>query len=118
VFIVIFINPNQAYADRVVKQIGVDDTGEILVAQSNPSNSHGTCMASLAAGAYSSMGKKARLVTVQLDNYVRGISKEQKSKRALFAFYRIYDHAIKIRAQGNAVVTMSWGMLLNQCSSF
>ncbi|KAL3456958.1 hypothetical protein BJX64DRAFT_293642 [Aspergillus heterothallicus] len=85
-------------AGRVMDQLAVDDLGLNIVPQTAPASSHGTCMATLAAGSYSGMGKKAR------------ITHDVRCSRAFFLLMRIWLHAVNNNAQGNAVVSMSFGV--------
>jgi hypothetical protein len=99
------------FADRVIDKLAVDDQGENLVPQTAAESNHGTCMVSLAAGSYSGMGKSARIVTAQLTVSPRGITHQVRVSRAFFLLMKIYNHVEQHNAQGNAVVSMSFGVL-------
>ncbi|RAK74413.1 uncharacterized protein BO72DRAFT_515847 [Aspergillus fijiensis CBS 313.89] len=105
-----FLAGHESFADRLYDSFGVDDvgtrkTGLTIV----PRNGHGTCMASLATGAYHSMGKTARLVAVELVISKSGVILEMRARRAAFVFHEIYRHIVNNGAQGNAVISMSFG---------
>lgn len=67
-------------------------------------------MTSLAAGAYSGMVKDARIVTAQLQVLLPGVTSQTCVSRAFFLLLQIYKHVITNDAQGNAVVSMSFGL--------
>jgi hypothetical protein len=68
-------------------------------------------MASLAVGQYHSMGKKARLVPVELVISKAGVIRELRARRAAFVFKEIYRHIINNGGKENAVISMSFGKI-------
>jgi hypothetical protein len=106
---------SQSIRSHVVESIAVNFDGSQRVPQFDHPNylmrtSHGTCMASLAAGTFSSAFKNARLVTVQLDHYLAGSTPKTMISRAILTFREIAVSIMQNKAQGNAVISMSWGM--------
>jgi len=92
---------------------GTASPGNVLPNPNLVNPNHGTCMASLATGLYSSMGKHSRLVTVQMNvaaqtlpNAPQGV----RASRVVAGLQSIYNHAVSNGGIGNAVVSMSWGV--------
>jgi hypothetical protein len=104
-------NPTiKSFAGSIVGGFGVDDVGGRITGLTFvPRNDHGTCMASLAVGQYHSMGKKARLVPVELVISKAGVIRELRARRAAFVFREIYRHIINNGGKANAVISMSFG---------
>ncbi|KAL5334298.1 hypothetical protein BJX70DRAFT_405543 [Aspergillus crustosus] len=104
-----FQNDHPDFGSRVFAHLAVDDTGTTLIDQLPAENAHGTCMTSLAGGSFSGMGKRARIVTVQLEVQTRGVTPQVRLSRALWLLMRVYNHALNNGGEANAVVTMSFG---------
>ncbi|PYI31449.1 hypothetical protein BP00DRAFT_474956 [Aspergillus indologenus CBS 114.80] len=105
-----FLAGHESFAGRLYDSFGVDDVGSRKTGLTIvPRNGHGTCMASLATGAYHSMGKTARLVAVELVLSKAGVMLRMRARRAGFVFQEIYRHIMNNGAQGNAVISMSFG---------
>ncbi|KAL4877591.1 hypothetical protein BJY04DRAFT_230551 [Aspergillus karnatakaensis] len=105
-----FQNTHVALADRLIDTLAVDKVGERIISQTPPPTDHGTCMASLAAGQYSSAGKNSRLVTVQLTVNLAGTDPALRASRVAFILGQIYLHAKSNNGVGNAVISMSWAV--------
>ncbi|RAH81716.1 hypothetical protein BO86DRAFT_399552 [Aspergillus japonicus CBS 114.51] len=105
-----FLAGHESFAGRLYDSFGVDDVGSRKTGLTIvPRNGHGTCMASLATGAYHSMGKTARLVAIELVLSKAGVMLRMRARRAGFVFQEIYRHIVNNGAQGNAVISMSFG---------
>ncbi|KAL2802194.1 hypothetical protein BJX63DRAFT_441347 [Aspergillus granulosus] len=105
-----FLTGHESFTGSIVGGFGVDDVGgKITGLTFVPRNDHGTCMASLAVGKYHSMGKKARLVPVELVISKSGVILELRARRAAFVFKEIYRHIIDNGGKQNAVISMSFG---------
>lgn len=103
-----FLPNHEAYRDKIMDSWAVDRDGKKvpLTSTTDPRTSHGTCMASLAAGAFHSMGKKARLVLVEMNLFPNtGVS----SRMIMYAMYTIEQHIKDKGLQGQAIITMSAG---------
>ncbi|KAH7310837.1 peptidase S8/S53 domain-containing protein [Stachybotrys elegans] len=112
-----FVNTHSAFAGQVIEQIATNLEGNLIQAQQEPENpgdrsSHGTCMASLAAGQYSSAGKRARIVTAQLNFFqaLNGGKWHHRISRAFLTFEKIFESVRNNGAQGQAVISMSFGV--------
>ncbi|CEL06505.1 hypothetical protein ASPCAL09681 [Aspergillus calidoustus] len=105
-----FLAGHESFAGSIVGGFGVDDVGGRITGLTFvPRNDHGTCMASLAAGKYHSMGKNTRLVPVELVISKSGVIRELRARRAAFVFKEIYRHILNNGGTANAVISMSFG---------
>ncbi|KAL5337978.1 hypothetical protein BJX70DRAFT_399072 [Aspergillus crustosus] len=105
-----FNNAHAEYADRVVAQLAASkgNAGFELVAQQPVALNHGTCMTALAAGAFTGMAKKARIVTVDFRNPGSLLKRRESISQIFFLFSEIYRHAKENNGFGNSVVSMSF----------
>ncbi|KPM41386.1 hypothetical protein AK830_g5169 [Neonectria ditissima] len=103
------LNTHTDFASRVIAQLGVNADGTSSSDQVFTFGSHGTCMVSLAAGSYSGVAKRAKIVTVQLPD-IGGTSMQSDVARAVFALLSVLEHATSTNSQGHAVVSMSFSI--------
>jgi hypothetical protein len=110
-----FAYSSQSYGTPFAR-LSVSVSGEPIAPRS-PLNDHGVCMASLAVGAYSGMGKRARLVTVDFDVVSKPLNLPVSAQgnieyglasSAMFGFLAIMEHLMDNQGRNNAVVTMSF----------
>jgi hypothetical protein len=104
---------NVLAASFTVNAEGIASPGNNAPTANTPGDpNHGTCMASLATGRYSSLGKHSRLVTVQMNiagAAPNGAPEGVRASRVFSGFMAILKHAQDNGGAGNAVVSMSWG---------
>ncbi|CRK26458.1 hypothetical protein BN1708_004187 [Verticillium longisporum] len=104
-----FLRTHVDFKDRVVSAWSMSPDGETEADVYYFGNDHGTCMASLAAGAYSGVAKRADLVLVQLMHLDNQANKCTVS-RTIFALLSIQRYVYDNNLFGRSVISMSFSL--------
>jgi hypothetical protein len=119
-----FILTHEAIRPVLMDAFDVDEAAAVRpgagkVPENLQTGNHGTCMASLAAGRYSSMGKHSRLVTIHFSAQAPDDSPPDAgadpqvltARRVAASLNLVFKHASQNKGIENAVLSMSFGEL-------
>ncbi|CRK24670.1 hypothetical protein BN1723_003196, partial [Verticillium longisporum] len=104
-----FLRKHVDFKDRVVGAWSMSLDGETEADIFYSGNDHGTCMVSLAAGAYSGVSKRANIVMVQLMHF-DDLANKLTVSRTIFALLSIQRYVYDNNLFGRSVISMSFSL--------